>query len=193
MAALLPVLLTVGAVAAEPYFGLGDLKAIGPGHLPEDSVGQGAGGLNDAAEEVLLRAIELDPNFAEAYELLARKHWNLLEQQQAQEVAAKALAIDPDLVLAQAVYQSAKIGSHLAGIEAFEQALRKQIVELLKHPTPTDSELDIPNRVVSYPTLLPDKSFEKRAQEVGCNEYMVKPLDLDTLTQLLEKFVTQNN
>ncbi len=49
MAALPPVLLTVGAVAAEPYFGLGDLKAIGPGHLPEDSVGQGAGGLNDAA------------------------------------------------------------------------------------------------------------------------------------------------
>ncbi|MFT5501828.1 MAG: tetratricopeptide (TPR) repeat protein, partial [Woeseiaceae bacterium] len=44
----------------------------------------------------------------------------------AAEQAAKALAIDRDLVLAQAVYQSATIGSHLAGIEAFEQALHKQ-------------------------------------------------------------------
>jgi TolB-like protein/Flp pilus assembly protein TadD len=79
-----------------------------------------------AAEAPLQRAIELDPNFAEAYELLARIYWSDLEQQQALDAAARALAIDPDLVLAQAVYQAANIGSHLAGIEAFEQALRKQ-------------------------------------------------------------------
>jgi TolB-like protein len=80
----------------------------------------------EAAREPLLSAIELDPEFAAAYELLARAHWLLNAQQQAAEEAAKALAIDPDLVLAQAVYQSAKLGSLLAGIEAFEQALGKQ-------------------------------------------------------------------
>jgi tetratricopeptide (TPR) repeat protein len=79
-----------------------------------------------AAEESLLSAVELDPEFAEAYELLARAHWHFNEQQPTVTAAGKALAIDPDLVIAQALYQQAKIGSHLAGIEAFEQALRKQ-------------------------------------------------------------------
>ena len=77
-------------------------------------------------KESLLRAIELDPQFAEAHELLAYHHWKHLEQQQAYDVAAEALAIDPDLVLAQAVYQQAKIGTRLAGVEAFERAVRKK-------------------------------------------------------------------
>ena len=80
----------------------------------------------DESEETLLSAIELDPKFAEAHELLAYKHWIHSEQQRAYEAAAKALAIDPNLVLAQAVYQQAKIGTHLAGVEAFERAVREQ-------------------------------------------------------------------
>jgi len=78
------------------------------------------------SKEPLLSAIELDPQFADAHEMLAAIYWTQSEQQQAYEVAAEALAIDPELVLAQAVYQSAKIGTHLAGVEAFEQALREQ-------------------------------------------------------------------
>jgi TolB-like protein len=79
-------------------------------------------------DELLLRAIELDPKFAKAYELLAYKLWTDSEQQQAREVAAEALAIDPDLVLAQAVYEATKIGIglRLTGVEAFERAVREQ-------------------------------------------------------------------
>ncbi len=80
----------------------------------------------EQSEKLVLSAIELDPKYAEAYEMLARIHWNSSAQQSALDAAAKALAIDPDLVLAQAVYEQANIGSHLAGIEAFEQALHKQ-------------------------------------------------------------------
>jgi len=78
------------------------------------------------AEELLLKAIELDLNFAEAHEMLASHYWRKSNQKRTVEAAAKALAIDPDLVLAQALYQSAKIGTRLAGIEAYEQAFRKQ-------------------------------------------------------------------
>jgi TolB-like protein len=84
--------------------------------------------LPSAAEELLLKAIELDPKFAEAYELLAYKHWVQSEQQQAHEVAAEALAFNPDLVLAQTVSQATKIGVglRLTGVEAFERAVREQ-------------------------------------------------------------------
>jgi len=45
------------------------------------------------------------------------------------EAAAKALAIDPDLVIARAMYQSGNIEtwSHLGEIEALERAVREQI------------------------------------------------------------------
>jgi len=78
------------------------------------------------SKEPLLSAIELDPQFAEAHEMLASIYWTQSEQQRAYETAATALAIAPDLVRAQAVYQSAKIGTHLAGVEAFERAVREQ-------------------------------------------------------------------
>jgi TolB-like protein len=87
-------------------------------------------------EEILLQAIELDPNFAEAYELLAYCYFNLcgtgvksLEGQKLTgEAAAKALAINPDLVFAQALYHSGNIEpwSFLGEIEAFERAVRQQ-------------------------------------------------------------------
>jgi TolB-like protein len=75
--------------------------------------------------ELLLRAIELDPKFAEAYELLSLWYWENSNQELAAATAAKALAIDPDLILAQAVHQHG-IGTRLAGIEAFERAVQEQ-------------------------------------------------------------------
>jgi TolB-like protein len=88
------------------------------------------------AEELLLKAIELDPKFAEAFELLAATYWgqagdtiNAAEGQMLMfEAAAKALAIDPDLVLAQAYYRSGNLEtmSALGGIEAFERVILEQ-------------------------------------------------------------------
>ena len=88
------------------------------------------------AEAFLLQAVELDPNFAEAHEQLAYGYWgqagDVVEsaegQKQTYNAAAKALAIDPDLVLAQALLESANIEdfSYLRAIEAFERAVRQQ-------------------------------------------------------------------
>ncbi len=87
-------------------------------------------------EEILLQAIELDPNFAEAYELLAYCYFNLCRtgvksvegQKLTGEAAAKALAINPDLVFAQALYQSGNIEtySYLGEIDALERAAREE-------------------------------------------------------------------
>ena len=94
-----------------------------------------AGGSRDA-EKFVLSAIELDPEFAEAYELLAYCYWTLCGsgfepaegQKLAGEAAAKALAINPDLVFAQALYLSGNIEtySYLGEIEALERAVRQQ-------------------------------------------------------------------
>ena len=88
------------------------------------------------AEEFLLQAIELDPKFAEAYELLAYTYWaqggGIIEVAEAEkligEAAAKALAIDPDLVVAQALLSAADANSYisLGAIEALERAVREQ-------------------------------------------------------------------
>jgi TolB-like protein len=88
------------------------------------------------AEEILLKVVELDPTFAEAYEMLAFSYWYqagwLVTSAEGQkltgEAAAKALAIDPDLVLAQAMYQTANIEtySYLSAIDAIERAVREQ-------------------------------------------------------------------
>jgi hypothetical protein len=76
----------------------------------------------------VLQAIDLDPNFAEAYELLAFIYLGDDAQELGSEAAAKALTIDPDLAFAQALYQSADIenSSHLRDIQAFERAVREQ-------------------------------------------------------------------
>ena len=88
------------------------------------------------AEEFLLQAIELDPKFAEAYELLAYTYWaqsgGIIEVAESEkligEAAAKALAIDPDLVVAQALLSAADANSYLSlgAIEALERAVREQ-------------------------------------------------------------------
>jgi TolB-like protein len=88
------------------------------------------------AEEFLLMAIELDSKFAEAYELLAYSYWGqggmLITASEGQkltgEAAAEALAIDADLVFAQALYQSAnnESDSFLVSIQAYERAAHEQ-------------------------------------------------------------------
>lgn len=87
-------------------------------------------------ERFLLQAIALDPEFAEAYEMLASNYWSqggiTLESAAAQklmgEAASKALVIDPDLAYAKALSQVGNPDSYsfLGEIEAFEQAARKE-------------------------------------------------------------------
>ena len=88
------------------------------------------------AETFLLQVIELDLGFAEAYESLAFVYWQqsggFLKAAEGQkfmgETAAKALAIDPDLVLARAMYQTGNLETYsfLREIKAFERAAREQ-------------------------------------------------------------------
>jgi TolB-like protein len=87
-------------------------------------------------EELLQQAIELDPNFAEAYELLAYIYWdqagwhlNAAERQKLTgEAAAEALALDPDLVLAKALFATGNVKTYsfLGAIEGYERAVREQ-------------------------------------------------------------------
>jgi TolB-like protein len=88
------------------------------------------------AEKILLEATELDPRFAEAFEMLAYTYWGLAGwaieavevQKLVSEAAAKAIAIDPDRVLAKALYQSAIPGPGIRArkLQGFEKAARKQ-------------------------------------------------------------------
>ena len=87
------------------------------------------------AEALLLQAVELDPNFAEAYEMLAFVYWvapaetGVIEsQRRMSDAAAQAIALDPDLVLAQTYYDVAIHGPNirLRTIEAFERAARER-------------------------------------------------------------------
>ena len=86
------------------------------------------------AQDHVLNAIELDSEFAEAYELLGHIYWSQagaeLNAAEAQErmgaSAAKALALDPDLVYARVMYQVGSIDTYsfLREIEVLESALR---------------------------------------------------------------------
>lgn len=64
-----------------------------------------------SAEVALQRAVEYDPKFAEAYELLAHVYWTDIpeidpadEQRLCRDAAGKALAINPELDFARALY-----------------------------------------------------------------------------------------
>ena len=88
------------------------------------------------AEALLFQAVELDPRFAEAHELLAYSYWRMAgvevkaaeSQKLTGEAAAKALAIDPNLVLAKALDRIGNTESYslLGEIEAFELAALEQ-------------------------------------------------------------------
>lgn len=88
------------------------------------------------AEEILLKVVEVDPQFAEAHELLAYVYWYLggtsvdsVSGQQAVGTAARvARMIDPDLLLAVALDKSANTRpySFNVEIEALERVIDKQ-------------------------------------------------------------------
>jgi TolB-like protein len=88
------------------------------------------------AEATVMDALGLDANFAEAHELLALIYWTqagaILPARDAQELmgdaAARALEINPDLVLAQALFESGNLETYslLREIEALEQAARNK-------------------------------------------------------------------
>jgi adenylate cyclase len=90
---------------------------------------------SDEAENFLRKAIELDPNFAEAYELLSYCYWygcgepigDIERVERTYEFAAKALAIDPELVFAQVIYRdgNGRDGRFLNALSAFERAVQK--------------------------------------------------------------------
>jgi TolB-like protein len=87
------------------------------------------------AVELLSQAVALDPNFAEAFELQAISYWTesgvIFPIQEgfalSGEAAAAALAIDPGLSFAQAIYHLT-VGqnrSYVSGIEALQRAWRE--------------------------------------------------------------------
>jgi serine/threonine-protein kinase len=87
------------------------------------------------AKDLILKAIELDPNFAEAYELLASVYWimpegtTVLESQRLlRATAGKAIKLDPDLALARLYYSVSMPGPdlRLRTIEAYERAARER-------------------------------------------------------------------
>lgn len=86
----------------------------------------------EAAESILQQVITLDPDFAEAHELLALHYWTEYARTEAprlmRESAARALAIDSDLVLARALYLygSTENFSLPEVIEAFVRAARER-------------------------------------------------------------------
>jgi TolB-like protein/DNA-binding winged helix-turn-helix (wHTH) protein len=87
-------------------------------------------------ESALLQATELDPNFAEAHELLAHLYWTQYipgiqiseAQKLMRESAARALAIDADLVLARALYRAGNTENYSLPdvIEALSRAARER-------------------------------------------------------------------
>ncbi|MCH8059778.1 MAG: hypothetical protein IIA11_04880 [Proteobacteria bacterium] len=88
------------------------------------------------ADAFLRQAVELDPDFAEAFEYLAYIQWYeagwfvdvVGGQRRTYETAARALAIDPNLVLARAMYEVANIETltYRGATEALEQAVHDQ-------------------------------------------------------------------
>ena len=88
-----------------------------------------------AAGEFARKAIELDPMFAQAHELLARSFWyagSSMDAVDAQrgtfDAATQALAIDPSLLIAQALRISADLENYSAAkdIKALERILREE-------------------------------------------------------------------
>jgi tetratricopeptide (TPR) repeat protein len=89
----------------------------------------------DDAESFLLKAIELDPEYAEAYELLSYCYWfgcggplaTSERRRRVDEFGAKAFAIDPELVFAEAMYLNGTINDHryLDRLNTFERAVQK--------------------------------------------------------------------
>ncbi|NIS88749.1 MAG: hypothetical protein GTN98_01470 [Woeseiaceae bacterium] len=87
------------------------------------------------AENLLKEAVRLDPNFAEAWEMLASVYWlapegiTVVEAQRLMgDSAARAIAIDPGLQLAQTYYTVATPGPYIRWrtLEAYERAAQER-------------------------------------------------------------------
>jgi TolB-like protein/DNA-binding SARP family transcriptional activator len=80
------------------------------------------------------KAVELDPMFSEAYELLALAYWlsgNTIDSKEAQrgvnDAAAKALAIDPSLFFSQAMLSESEAGrTWSSSMETLDRMVREQ-------------------------------------------------------------------
>jgi TolB-like protein len=89
-----------------------------------------------AVRQLCERAVDLDPSFAEAHELLAYSAWRMsdgtmpVDEAMAliRSASGSALAVNPDLVLAKALYRFSKTDSYsiLAEIQAFDEAAVEQ-------------------------------------------------------------------
>lgn len=89
-----------------------------------------------SAQKFLLQAVELDPKFAEAWELLAYTHWeqwgSVLDADTSRErtvnAASRALAIKPDLVFAQYLWGTAGSAADqlLSEVEGLERILHEE-------------------------------------------------------------------
>ena len=160
-------------------------------------------------EEILLQAIELDPKFAEAYELLAYCYWVLCgtgttvveAQKLTGDAAAKALALDPDLVFAQALYQSgnAENYSYLGEIEAFERAMRQQpgnsaLMDALAWDLLAagygQEALEVAERFVEFDPLSPLVNFNLATALYAVGRTSESLAALDLTLQLGHDFVT---
>jgi TolB-like protein len=126
------------------------------------------------AEEILLEAIELDPNFAEAYELLVATYVGLagwgIEAAEAQElirdVATKAISLDPDRVFAEVWYHGTQLGPEyrVGTLEALDRATR--------------TEPDNPLILESYIFLLTEIGYLEEALRWAEHYVQVDPLSL---------------
>jgi TolB-like protein len=95
-------------------------------------------GSNDespAAVNILLKVTALDPDYAEAFELLAYNYWNqgsntldpALNQHLVRGASAKALAINPELVFADALFKTADYeNSYIEILKTLEEATGKE-------------------------------------------------------------------
>ena len=102
---------------------------------PERSSGTQQNWTTWDARKAAQKAVELDPMFAEAYELLALAYWisngASLDSTEAQrgmnDAAAKALAIDPSLSFSQALLVESEAGrSWTSSIETLDRVFREQ-------------------------------------------------------------------
>lgn len=124
---------------------------------------------------LLENAIQLDPQFAEAHELIAFSYWHMssnmidgaVAQPKAYEAASTAIDINPDLIFAQLIYRSRNVGSSAKNpyTDANEWAYRQQ---------PND-----PRVLKSMGYMLAYSGYKKEALRVFRRYAEVEPLSLD--------------
>jgi TolB-like protein/DNA-binding winged helix-turn-helix (wHTH) protein len=133
------------------------------------------------AEILLKDVIELDPNFAEAYELLTLCYWHLgswaMDQEVAQrltyEAASTAISIEPDMLFAQTIHRAGNAGSSspVKTFEALDWAFRKN---------PNNSQV-----LDRFVFNLTTAGYLDEALSIARRSVLVDPLSLDANLDLL--------